>query len=224
MGTDLIALPDGGKVELPVPQHEGAAMLWKRASRLPAWLPSGINPQQFMMAVTAEANKKALAGCTPGSIVAAAFNCAVLGLIPGAALGHAHFVPLKDSRAHNVQCQLWVGYKGFLDLAYGCDFLRDVHCDVVLEGERFRQWNDASGAQLEHELPLDRDLSWGNVRGAYCIWHSRGGGHGIETVGLKELRKFKARGNVWDSDPVAMSKKTPLRRSANTGSSHNAWG
>ncbi len=209
MSTNLVTLEDGKAVQLPPAQHKGATALWQRAERLPGWLPSGVNPHQFMLAVTAEANKRELADCTPASVVTAAFNCAVLGLLPGSVLGHAYFVPFKTT------AQLIVGYKGFIDLAYGCDFLADVQCDVVLRGEKYRRWNNAEGACLEHELPIDRDETWGNVTAAYCIWHSRSGGRGVCVVPRKALEALKRRGNVWNTDTLAMCLKTPLRRSAN---------
>ena len=209
-GTELILPDDDGRLELPPARHEGARQLWDRASRLSEWLPQGVAARQFIMAVSAEVNRNDLAECAPASVVSAAFNCAVLGLLPGSVLGHAHLIPFKG------QCQLIIGYKGFLELAYGSDFLRDVQCEVVLKGERYRRWNDASGAQLEHEIPIDRKETWENVQAAYCVWHARGGGHGVVVVPRGALAKLKKRGNVWNSEPIAMCLKTPLRRAAKT--------
>ena len=208
-GTALVTLENGRCVELPPAQNAGATALFERASRLPSWLPEGVQAQQFMVACAAEANSRALANCRPNSIVAAAFNAAVLGLTPGVTLGHCFFVPFKD------QCQLVIGYRGLTELAYASGFLRDVQCEVVLDGEDYKRWNDAEhGAMLEHHLPLDRDEDWSRVQGAYCVWHSQVGGRGIATVGLRELAKLKKRGNVWGTHPVAMAKKTALHRAS----------
>jgi recombination protein RecT len=206
-GTSLV-LPDAdAPLQLPPALHEGAAALYHRAERLPAWLPSGVEPAQFIMACAAEANKLPK-DVNPASIVKTAFNCAVVGLIPGEALGYAFFIP------YGKQCQLVIGYKGFLELAYGCGFLKSFHCDVVLKGESFRNWVDETGARIEHELPIDRDLEWRDVEAAYCLWHGVAGGRDVTVVNRKSLNKVNTGRNVWKSDPIAMALKTSLRRAA----------
>jgi recombination protein RecT len=209
MSTNLITLPDKSKVMLPVARNPGAEQLRANGliERLPEWLPDETLSKRFVMAVAAEVNRLD-ADVNPVSVVRTAFNCAVLGLLPGPQLGHAHFVPFKK------ECQLIIGYKGFLELAYGCGFLKDVQCEVVLTGEEYERWNDADGAQILHTMPLGREEEWANVQGAYCIWHATTGGHGIADVGRKDLQRLSKRGNVWKSEPVEMAKKTPLRRAA----------
>jgi phage RecT family recombinase len=200
----------GEKLPLPAPRSKGAEELFQRLERLPQWLPRGVVPAQFVMAVTAEANRVPR-DVDAGSIVAAAFNCAVVGLLPGPQLGHAHFVPFKQKGGARV-CQLIIGYKGYLHLAYGCGFLKAVQPEVVLRGEEFERWNIASGAQLLHKMAIDRELVWSNVIGSYCIWQSTTGGGDVSVVGRKELEMLKRRGNVWNDNPIAMSKKTAILR------------
>lgn len=210
-----LTLPDGSNLPVPAPRNKGVELLYAedRMSRLP--IPPSVHAPQFMLAVLAEANKMQ-ANVEPKSIVMAAFNCACLGLIPGSQLGHAHFVPFKNRKRQITECQLIVGYKGYLELAYRARFLKDVHCQVVLQSEEFEYWVDTNGPQVRHQLPVERDAQWEKVQAAYCVWHSVAGGHGIEVVGRKELEKLYRRGNVWHSDPIPMCKKTPLRRSAKT--------
>ena len=181
-GTELILPDETGRIELPPAQHEGAQMVWDRAARLASCLPEGVAARQFIMAVSAEVNRNDLAQCVPTSVITGAFNCAVLGLLPGSVLGHAHLIPFKNRKTGTVQCQLIVGYKGFLDLAYGCEFLRDVQCELVLRGEQYRRWNTIDGPQLEHEIPIERKETWENVLAAYCVWHSQAGGRGVFVV------------------------------------------
>lgn len=192
---------------LPPIQNDGSKAVADKIDMLLRVIPPGVVANQFLVAVIAEANGLSKP-CTPKSVLMAAYNCAMVGLIPGAALGHCYFVPFKG------QCSLVIGYKGFLDLAFGCDFLRDVHAEVVLAGEKFRQWNDAAGPQIEHEIPLDRELIRANVVGSYCIYHTVNGGHGIATVNRKQLDAIDTGQNVWRSNYVEMAKKTPIRRAA----------
>lgn len=217
MKTELI-LADTGRLEIPPPQHEGFAALVQTANRLPDYVPAGADKRQLLAAVFAEANKKSLANCTRQSVCKTAFNCVVLGLVPGDVLGMAHFVPFKDRRRNIEECQLIVGYKGWLDLAYDADFLKDVHSEVVLAGEDFKRWNDEAGVHVRHRLGLDHEenLQWDKVQAAYCIWHSKNGGSGMEIVGRKALEALKRRGNVWNDNPIAMCLKTPIIRSAKT--------
>ena len=141
-GTELIIPGDTTPLQLPDARNKGAEFLWTRLARIPDWLPQGVAARQFIMAVTAEANALPV-DTNPSTIVATAFNCAVVGLIPGKALMHAHFVTFKHEGVP--QCQLIIGYRGFLELAYGCKFLKDVQCEVVLEGETFRRWMTRAG-------------------------------------------------------------------------------
>jgi recombination protein RecT len=216
MPTDLITLPDKSTVMLPVARNPGAEQLRANGliERLPEWLPDERLAKRFVMAVAAEVNRLD-ADVNPVSIIRTAFNCAVLGLLPGQQLGHAHFIP------YGKECQLVIGYKGFLELAYRCGFLKDVQCEVVLRGEEYKRWNevgdDGGGAHIIHTLPLGREEEWANVEGAYCIWNAMTGGHGIEVVGRKKLeplyKKAKSK-SAWKTEPIEMAKKTPLRRAA----------
>lgn len=209
-GHSLVLPDSNAPLQLPPPRNQAVA-LYDRAERLPSWLPAGVEPAQFIMACATEANKLE-ADVNPASIVKTAFNAAVVGLIPGEALGHCFFIPWKQRGVPH--CQLVIGYRGFLELAYGCGFLKDVHCEVVLKDEKWRRWNDETGARLEHELPIDRELDFRNVVAAYCLWHSVAGGRGVVIVDRKALNKVNTGRNVWKDDPIAMALKTPLRRAA----------
>ena len=210
--NDLITI-DGEKLQLPKARSEGATRLYQRLERLPQHWDGEVAAARIVIAVTTEANRLP-ADVEPNSVVTAAFNCAVTGLLPGPFLGHAHFIPFKENRAGIRRCQLIIGYKGYLHLAYGTGFLKDARPEVVLRDEEFERWNDSAGAQLRHKLRIDRDEQWSNVIGAYCAWKSTTGGGDIAMVTRKELETLYRRGNVWHSDPIAMCKKTAIRRAS----------
>lgn len=214
---ELVETKTMGSLSLPKPQNEAATLCISIIDRIGAALPPGFASQQFAVACISEVNALSKP-CTPKSVAMAAFNFAVLGLIPGPALGHGYFVPYDDRRNNQTLCQAIVGYRGFLDLAFANNFLRDVHADVVLAGEEFRYWKDSNGPQIHHEPPLERELDRKNVVAAYCIYHTANGGHGIKVVSRKELDKIDrsdSRGrNPWQTDYCAMAMKTPVRRAA----------
>jgi len=210
--NNLITI-SGEQLQLPAPRSDGVAKLYERIERLPNFLQGDVGPKRFVAAVAAEANR--LPPTTdPGSIVAAAFNCAYVGLVPGQTLGHAHFIPYEIKKSGRYLCQLIFGFRGFLELAYGSGFLKTCMPEVVLRGEQFKRWNDETGAKLTHELGINRELVWTNVQAAYCIWTSTTGGGNIGLVQRDELEKLYRRGNVWRSEPIAMCRKTAIRREA----------
>lgn len=218
MGEMTINLEDM-KLTLPTPKRDELGKeVWGRIPRIRDFIPanSGIDVQQFCLSVCAEANKLP-PDTKPTTIAKSAFNAAMLGLIPGESLGHCYFVTFNMNKgkqnAHRA-CQLVIGYRGFIDLAYSVGFLKSIKCDVVLEDEEFERWNDETGARMKHKMPRRRDVKYSNVDLAYCIWHSNTGGSEITYVERSELDKLKRRGNVWDSDPIAMSMKTAARRAA----------
>jgi phage RecT family recombinase len=227
LATTSILVPrsgDGSELQLPNPRHAAAAELWQRLPRLPRWIPRGIDREQFLLAVTAEANRMP-ENTDASTICAAAFNCAVMGLIPAPAIGHAFFVPFKNSSRNYIhEVSLIVGYKGYLELGYRSGFLAGVTIDVIYEGEKAERWNDATGPQMRHELDWDRGegnpkKDFERVKAAYCIYHTTAGYRDIVVVGKTELDKLKRkydRGNmsIWGEHPIAMSKKTAIRRAS----------
>jgi recombination protein RecT len=173
-------------------------------------LPNGVEHAAWAAAVITEANK-VYASAT--SIATCVYNLAFLGLFPGATLGHAYFVPFKG------QATLIVGYKGYTDLAYASGFLKDVHANVICRGEQFTQKTDRNGPDIDHIPDIDRDPNKQNVIGAYCLYHTTTGGHGITVVSAKDIlsvARFSSGGKPtpWDTDFAAMAKKTAVRRAS----------
>jgi phage RecT family recombinase len=216
--TQLIVTTPQGDVKLPKVLNSGAQALFPIAQTLLQFAPHEVDARALVAAIAAEVNRLP-DGVDTNSIVRTAFNCACLGLAPGPQLGLAHFVPFKGV------VQLIVGYRGFRDLAIGAGFLAGLHCEVVQEGEDFERWVDRDGPQIYHDLSdPNRVEDWAKVVGAYCQWEStaghvghafvgRHGQHGLQ--GLYDKLHDK-RGSVWESNPVAMSKKTPILRAAKT--------
>lgn len=198
---------------LPEPKNRGSELVVKRSDSIARRLPAGIDPQLFLATCISELNESC-SECTNISCAVATINCAMLGLIPGKALGHAYFIPFKNRKTGVTECSLVPGYKGYLELAFSNDFLKCVHTDVVLRDEVFDQWVDAGGPQLRHQVPLERKLFKAHVIAAYCIYQTANGGHGVEVVTRPELDKVDTERNVWKSDYVAMARKTAIRRAA----------
>lgn len=201
---------------LPVPtaHTKEAKMISANWKNIRACLWKELDETLFLSTVIMELN--ALKDeCTEASVFRAVYNLGEMGLLPGSTMQQAYFCPRKIKGKYILQVELM--YQGLLTLAYENTFLRDVHCEVALVGEECERWNDETGPKLHHKLPNERELTWDNIVGAYCIWHSRNGGHGIRWTGKTELAKIKNKAgdsSVWGYDPVAMCEKTPLKRAA----------
>lgn len=177
----------------------------RKLSAIIQQLPAGVEHAAWAAAVITEANR---CDATPASIATCTYNLAFLGLFPGAALGHAYLVPFKN------QATLVVGYKGFTHLAYGTGFLRDVHYDVVCNGEEFKYWKDETGPRLLHTPDIDRVPTRANIIGSYCLYHTRDGGHGMRLCNKADIAKSDKDRDVWRSNFEAMCLKTAVRRAS----------
>lgn len=206
--TELTVLPDA--------RNEAATQLKGLIAKLSSFLPPNINPDQFFAAVLTEVNQLA-EDVAPKSVIMCTVNAAIIGLLPGPALGHCHFIPYWHKRGTPQEahiCQLVIGYKGFLELAFSNEFLTSCNPEVVLKDEAFERWHDTDGPKLRHALPLNRRLQKSDVLAAYCTYATRGGGSGIALVDRMELDRVDTGQNVWLSDYVAMARKSAVRRAA----------
>lgn len=199
-----------GLATLVKPQNEMAKAASARLDFIVKMLPAGINPESFCMACMIEVNK--LKPCDVASVANTIYHCAIIGLLPGTAMGHAYFIPYRPKAGATPHCQLVIGYRGFIELGFASDFLRDVHTDVILRDEKWRHWKDESGPRVEHEIPIDRpEPDRSNIVGAYCLYHSRDGGKGLKVMNRKQLNAVDSESNVWQSDYAAMCMKSPAR-------------
>lgn len=202
-------------VRLPKAATEAADVAIRGMTKIVQLLPDTSKAQAFAMATLNELNKVTTT-CYDWSVINAACNCAALGLIPGGALAHSHYVPKKKRRDdREAELQLWPGYRGYIHLAYQTGFLRDIYCDVVYEGEPVEVWTDDTGKHIRHDTlgRLDGDHNGKRIRCAYMVWSTTKGGRGVEVVPGGELYDLQRKqGNVWNSDFAAMCRKTPVRR------------
>ena len=139
MGQSLILSVKGKDVEFPLPDPQSLAAreLFACMPRMESWLPARQEEEkvQFMMAISSAANMMPK-NATKGSLCKAAFNAAALGLMPNTAHNYCYFVPITRHRGTNkerVDVELWMGYKGYLELAYACGYLGGITTEVILE-------------------------------------------------------------------------------------------
>lgn len=90
-----------------------------------------------------------LADCDPLSLLGCMMTCASLGLMPNTPLQSAYLIPFKNKRKGITEVQLVVGYRGMIDLARRSGHIRNIHGDVVYEGDEF-SFEYGSNQHLKH--------------------------------------------------------------------------
>jgi recombination protein RecT len=115
------------------------------------------------------------------------------------------------------ECQLIVGYKGYLHLMFRSGGLRDASAQMVYENDKFV-------GQLGTEPKIEHTINFGKKGkpiGAYVVLRYVNGGTHIETMNMDELQKVqsvsKAKSGPWVDWFEEMCKKTVLKRGAKWG-------
>ena len=104
-----------------------------------------------------------LGECDPLSLLGSMMTCASLGVEPNIPLGHAYLIPFKNKRKGITEVQLILGYKGMIDLARRSGHIRNIHGDVVYDGDEF-SFEYGSNQHLKHR-PKGKRV---NPLYAYC--------------------------------------------------------
>jgi recombination protein RecT len=181
--------------------------------QIAAALPKGLSVERMTRVVLTAINKTPkLMDCSKESIWESVLNCAALGLFPDA-LGRAYLVPYKG------KCQLIVGYKGLIDLAYRSERIASINLVVVRDGDEFSR-EPMSMPPIKHKVNEAADGSFRKATHFYSVVYLKGCDHpSIEVMSLREINEIRARSmsanaGPWVTDYEEMAKKTVFRRHA----------
>ena len=205
-----------GAEEGPTPEQTLKAEIKRMEQAWANALPKTVTPDRFVRTVLTEVSKNpVLAECTTVTVLGAVTQAAQLGLEFGP-LGLAYLVPFWNGQKRVRECQLIVGYRGYLQLARRSGEVKDIKAVAVHENDRqFDFWEDENGTHLIHRPAFDD-------RGAVVRYYGRctftNGGSLVMLVSLEEIEKRKARSqsadkgfSPWKSDPEAMRLKSTIR-------------
>lgn len=198
------------------------ALLEKNRAAVQMALPKHLDVDRVIRtALTAYKSSKALAKCSPMSIVAQVVQAAQLGLVVGGAMGEAYLVPFK------AECQLIVGYAGLIKLACQAGTV-DVYAHEVYAKDKFvleyglnrklihQPLKNASGFPASH-------LERGELAGFYAVAVERSGYRRFYAMSLEDVLFIRdgsksyavaKRNNFstpWDTNFVEMGKKSAVR-------------
>lgn len=169
------------------------------------------------VAITAMTRTPDLAKCTQQSFFKCLLDLSSWGLEPDGR--RAHLIPYRNNRAGTVECQLILDYKGIVELAFRSGFVKNIHADVVREGDLFEF---SLGKVTKHTpwafLPQDmRAGASGEIIAAYCIVEMKGDAVKHEVMTREEIDGIRNRSKAgksgpWVTDYPEMAKKTAFRR------------
>jgi recombination protein RecT len=133
--------------------------------QLMAVLPKTMTPDRLVrIAMTEIRMNPKLMECDPMSFAGAIMRCAQLGLEPSSERQHIHLIPFKNNKMNRTECQVIVGFRGFLSLALKSNVY--IESDVVYQNDHFDfQKGLDTKCSLTPAIGQDR----GEVIGAYAM-------------------------------------------------------
>lgn len=149
-----------------------------------------------------------LLDCDPGSLVAAVAQVAQLGLDLTPAVGHAYLVPYKAN------CQLQIGYKGYIALALRGGGVKHITAYAVYEHDEFT-FEYGTDERVVHKPALkDRGALVAAWAGAVLADGTRV----FRVIGSEDIAKAEGFGqgrrddSPWKQHRDEMARKTAIRR------------
>lgn len=201
-------------------------------------LPSHMKPERMVrIALTAVRQNPDLGLCTPESFLGSVMTLAQLGLEPNTPMGHAYLIPfnrsVKTERGweKRKECQVVIGYRGFMDLARRSGQVKRLYARPVYEGDEFRytmglhedivhipnESPDRESKPLTHVYAvavMENDVREFLVltRGAIEQFRKRSNSQQYWDDKQKKKVPYEKPVEVWETDYTAMALKTVIRR------------
>lgn len=178
-------------------------------------LPNVLTTERFIRMVTnAVKQTPKLAECTPQSFLGSMLTLAQLGLEPNTPLGQAYLIPY--SRKGVLQCELQIGYKGLIDLAYRSGELSTLESRVVYANDTFEVELGLNPILKHIPSPTNK----GEPVWVYAIYRLKNGGSAFEVMSIESIeehaqkfsKSFNSSSSPWVSDFESMAKKTVIKR------------
>lgn len=202
---------------LTIKEHlKSPAMLAEIAKAMPAHC----KPERMArVALTAITRTPKLADCDQASFFQALLSLSQWGLEPDGR--RAHLIPFENRKRGVVECQLIIDYKGLVELAYRSGVVKNIHADVVHEGDIFEYNLGRVVRHVPHFLRRDADKPEkpGPVFAAFCMVELDGDTVKCEVLSKDDVEGIRKRSKAgsngpWVTDWDEMAKKTAFRRAS----------
>ncbi len=200
----------------------------KQATAFKAVLPSVVDPERFgRLVLTAIKGAPDLMECfaTPQgqtSVLLAAMQAAAIGLEPNTPTQDCWLLPRRDRRAGTMECQLSIGYRGYMKLARRSGNIETMFAEVVRERDHFIWRRGLAEDVFEHEPAPGTDEQRGPLVAAYAVARYKSGGYSFVVLSAADIEARRAQSDSWKSErsrpyspwtkwPAAMWKKSAVR-------------
>lgn len=175
-------------------------------------LPQHLNADRMARIVTtAIRTNPTLATCTPTSFFGSVIQASQLGLEVNTPSGHAFLIPFGK------ECQLIIGYKGFIELAYRSKLVTKIIAREVREGDDF-EYAFGTDDYIKHKPAQDPQRESRPITHTYAIVKIKDGDTIFSVLTKAEIDARKDRSasaktsfSPWKSDYCAMAKKSAVR-------------
>lgn len=190
-------------------------MLGALGPQIEALLPQTID-MRTMVAVCLNAidRDSKLLKCSRRSFIGAILECGRMGLYPDGVLGHAYLIPFGG------QVQLVTGFKGKIALAIKSGQVADINGYTVHEGDLF---DYAEGTQpfVKHKTTVPKHADTLTHAYATAILKAIPTMPKFAVIDKAEIDRTRQRspgggGGTWETDYVAMARKTAIHRLCTT--------
>lgn len=167
-----------------------------------------------LLAIEAIRKTPELQQCTVSSLFGALLNCAIIGLEPNTALGHAYLIPFNDKKKGTKDVQVMIGYRGWRELARRSGGVRDIYAYPVYEADQFAA-QLGTDPRIDHVPSLSDDK--GEIIAFYAVAHLMTGGVEINIMSRREVDRIKSfsatrgQSGPWRDHYAAMGCKTALK-------------
>ncbi len=197
-------------------EPEVVLRLMKMKGEIARALPKHITADRMCrIALTALRTTKGLTECSVASVLGSIMSASQLGLEPNTPLGLCYLVP------YNAQCQLIIGYQGYLELARRSGLVSMPQAVLVRHGDLFRV-KFGLYPDVQHEPAEDDEREQRPWTHVYAFAHSlpKDSAPPIFVVLTRaQVMARKARSGAvkakkptpWNTDEEAMALKTAIR-------------
>lgn len=186
-------------------------------------LPSHVDSERFArLVLTAIKSAPDLMQCFrteqgQTSVLLAAMQAAAIGLEPNTPTQDCWLLPRKNKDVW--ECQLSIGYRGYLRLARRSGMVKTIYAEVVRERDAFTWARGLEEDRLEH-TPADGDR--GELTHAYAVARYTEGGYSFIVLNQEQVEARRAMSDSWKSTnarpyspwtkwPEAMWRKSAIR-------------
>jgi recombination protein RecT len=206
------------------------SLLANAKDKIAAALPRHMTPERMVrVALTAFYRTPGLWDVDPLTVAGAVIQASELGLEPNGVLGHAYLVPFWNKQAKRRECQLLVGYKGYIDLARRSGRVLAVNAHIVHAADDFECELGTEEFCKHKPLLYRKDQRTGNIisvaeedRGPMILTYGfaklRDEGTALELMSIADVEKIRQNDSsapnspAWTDHYAWMVRKTVLRQ------------